>query len=139
PGFPPVTSPALMNETFIDMIGFIFQKLGIASNCFLKSGECFLEVYALIHGKLGLSCQRPAHGRGDGILPVGMSRSAVHANTDFPQAAASAAMQAAEPRFHTRIMAVASRLWNRDSANDVNAATANPPVMLTSVARSSAA
>jgi hypothetical protein len=55
-----VTSAALKNETFIDMIGFIFQKLGIASNCFFKSGECLVEVDVLIHRKLALSCQRPA-------------------------------------------------------------------------------
>ena len=39
-------------------------------------------------------------------------------------------MTAAVPRFHTRIMIVASKSWISNNAKDVMAATASPPAML---------
>src|SRR6516225_3851730 len=49
---------------------------------------------------------------------------AIHVSIERPKRLPSAAMRTAAPRFHMRIITVASRSWNRDSANAVTAATA---------------
>src|SRR5262245_6893632 len=64
---------------------------------------------------------------------------AIHVSIDRPKRLPSAAISTADPRFHMRIITVASRSWNRDNANAVTAATANPPMTLTSSGRSNAA
>lgn len=68
-----------------------------------------------------------------------MRREAIHANSDRPKRALGAAIYAAEPRFQTRTMTVASRSCTSDKANEVIAATARPPVTLTAVGRRNAA
>src|SRR5712691_2998190 len=70
---------------------------------------------------------------------VGMRCEAVQVNIARPKEIESAAIRVAEPRFQTRIMMLASKSCTSDSANDVIAATATPPVALTAVGRRNAA
>ena len=71
--------------------------------------------------------------------PCDRERGITHENILRPKTPASPMSSKAVPRFHERIITVASSSWNNESAVAVSAATARLPVTITPPGRNGAA